>query len=162
VSAVAYSTQKAPYKFPGAAGRWRVTAEYKAALGGAFGSIDAWYALTGSSGKLTVPIGSWDVGMDGTFQLLSDASGVRNGNFTLQPSGVGYTNANYSTTRPVAMYAQASATCVVAAKTSYPETLTSATEFFVIAQIVSATGTETFAVLSSRGATVLSADFGLL
>lgn len=58
VSAMSYSTQRIPYKFPNSRSRWRFYSYAKAPIDGS-GSLDTW----GGGGNMAVliPIGSWHV-----------------------------------------------------------------------------------------------------
>lgn len=60
VSAVSYSTQKAPYLMPTATGKWRLVSLLRTS---SITTSNATYGSFQSNGwALTVPIGSWDVG----------------------------------------------------------------------------------------------------
>lgn len=61
ISAVSYSTHRAPYGFPTDGGVWDVIAFYKTAISGS-ASLNTW----GGSGKgmITMPVGPWDIEYD--------------------------------------------------------------------------------------------------
>jgi hypothetical protein len=68
VSAVSYSTQSVPYKFPRDKGRWRVSSEYRADLAQASPVSGTYYDI---GARLTFPLGAWVEGYEGTAIVLN-------------------------------------------------------------------------------------------
>lgn len=84
VSAVAYSNQDTPYKFPRGDNRWEIVVPYYASTSMTAGAITllTWYAITGA--VLNVPIGKHRVGYRVTLQAVKSAvAGAVGANITL-------------------------------------------------------------------------------
>lgn len=73
VSAVAYSTQKAPYLFPTSRGRWTLTSLYISRTSVAQTTAGTWYY---ANNTLNIPIGEWSGGYYGT--ILNTHAGTTN------------------------------------------------------------------------------------
>jgi hypothetical protein len=117
VSAVSYSTQKAPYGFPAQRGKWGVLSMYKAAVSQTTPTSVTWYNV--GSNKLTIPTGEWDVSyrvsvtanstsITSNFQtnisasLSTSTSAESDVDFTCLGNYLGYVSANlYTVTLPV-------------------------------------------------------------
>lgn len=76
VSAVAYSTQKAPYGLPVDGGRWTVEMIAETTLTKSTTVAQTWYNGSGSSDQLvlTIPIGKWFAGYDLTYGVSRAAN----------------------------------------------------------------------------------------
>lgn len=68
VSAVAYSTQDTPYRFPKEKEKWRVSAEFRIDLAQASPVSGTYYDV---NARLTFPLGSWVEGYEGTAIVLN-------------------------------------------------------------------------------------------
>ncbi len=158
VSAMAYSTQKAPYGFPSQKEKWRVSAvSYNYPMVVSIGSINTWHAYYFG---INVPIGSWMLGMKGAVGFQSTVAGIRSGFFGLLNSP---TNTNYSSDLTGRVYSAASVTTALnTVSIQAPLTLAAATTYTPYGAIDSATGTETWNLYGSQALTVLYADNALL
>jgi len=74
VSAVSYSTQKAPYGFPAQRGKWVIESITKALGTQSSPTVNVWYNI--NSEQLNVPIGSWRLYYLGDAQANSASSSV--------------------------------------------------------------------------------------
>jgi hypothetical protein len=84
VSAVSYSTQKAPYGMPIDTGRWRVESIYKSDSSQSTPTQNVWYnELTD---RVSIPIGQWLAGYKGTYRLREAAGTTVEGEATLSTS----------------------------------------------------------------------------
>ena len=100
VSAVSYSTQKAPYGFPAQEGKWTVATLYKSQRIIAISAITNWSAGVAPN-ILNVPTGAWEVGINGCLALVSSVSGTRNGILCLASAQPTTTSPLMPAARPV-------------------------------------------------------------
>jgi hypothetical protein len=83
VSAVSYSTQKVPYLFPDPKGKWEVNATYAGNVGAVtISGLSQWFNLLA---QLTMPIGEWIIGYEGTVQGVAGTS-ISQWGFLLSPA----------------------------------------------------------------------------
>lgn len=72
LGSTAYSTERAPYGFPAARGKWTVSTIINTSMNIGIAALNTWYA--GSAFSLTVPTGEWDLGYVWYFEV--DGSGA--------------------------------------------------------------------------------------
>lgn len=155
ISAMSYSTEKAPYKFPTAAGRWYVECQYYANVASAALTANTWKTITGAN--ITVPIGSWDIGYEG-------CAYISGGSITIDPHlGLGTTvDAMPDRRTEQGFYTGAATTAFKYAINRYADiTLTSATVYYVNVLAVTVSGT-TMGIDASSGICIVRAKFALL
>jgi hypothetical protein len=84
VSAVSYSTQKVPYGFPADSGRWTITALFKASISQSSPTTFTYYF--GDKHILNVPIGSFNLELNGCHNTTRAAGGELGGSAALSTS----------------------------------------------------------------------------
>ena len=139
VSAMSYSTQKAPYGMPVNTDRWLVETLNRATLSGSYGAINTW---TSHIFRITCPIGQATLEYAATFQVNSTVSGVRDSFITLSAGAP----ASGDAIQPLsaALYGATGTQAKGNVGRSLQISLTSATDYTLYSFILSATGTETF------------------
>lgn len=98
VSAVVYSTQKAPYGFPGQRGKWTVETLSRTQITVSAASTSVWY---NSNIQLTLPLGEWDLGYQGIHSVTSAGSGYVSANISLSTSASSVTDTRFPSQTPV-------------------------------------------------------------
>lgn len=86
VTSVVYSSNKAPYGMPVQKDRWAVETLIKSSVqSAAFGGLGVWIT-TSMASALTVPIGAWKIGYQGTLHHAATVAGAQSGFFQLSSS----------------------------------------------------------------------------
>jgi hypothetical protein len=154
VSALAYSVQANPYGWANDTLRWEVLLKQMTSTSVTFGSVDQWYV---SPISLTLPIGNWQrLGYEGSFMLISTVAGTRHGHFTLASSAP--TNAVRNQNLTSTIYFNPSTTVALSTlNKSIPYTNTAQETHSIYADILTATGSETYLVRGDLGAVLISA-----
>lgn len=135
VSAVSYSTQKAPYLFPAAIGKWKLISLFRSQV--ATTSNANFGSFNGGGCKLTVPIGDWVVGYDmGLFN--ASTTGVV---FNLSPTDItgtakGAEDLRYSSQ----IVAAAASTAISPTNRRVPEQVTSQSGYVMYSQGATVSG----------------------
>lgn len=159
VSAVAYSTSVNPYGWVADKGRWEVSSLIRYAyLGIAIGGVSQWF---GSGQTLTVPVGAWEVGYEGVYGLTSTVSGSRNGGVALRGTATHLlANADYAGPLSAMIFngGLSTGSWYEAMGRSVEVSLSAAEVFTLCGQIASATGTETWEILGTRGISTVFAN----
>lgn len=163
VGNIDYSTQKAPFGFPTAVGRWSLESIYILSITGiAIAAIDQWSGYT--SAAITVPVGAWKLVHIGAYLQRSTAARAIEATFTMTSTSIlPVVNAVYSHPLSIRAYSHASVTALVTPV--YIETevvLPTATAFYPACQIPAASGTETWEIVGARGRVSYKAEFGYL
>ncbi len=162
VSAMSYSTQKAPYGMPVESGKWTILATSQVLESVSVPSLNVWYA---ANHQLQVPVGDWVVGWEGTVAAVSTVSGTRNMNVTLAgTTTLPAVNAAYAHPLTVMIYNMnvSSTDWFVNGSRSRGVTLTAAETFSIKGMVSTATGAESWTVRGDRGPVVISAKNGYL
>jgi hypothetical protein len=154
ISAASYATVSTPFGFPRNKDKWVIRIISLTSPGNiTIGGINTWWA-----GQLsfTVPMGAWKVGYQGTFRFDSTVSGTRSGFVTLAPSAPA--SADWSGLL-VGRLVQAACTFVICGcNRSDDRVLAAAAVYTIYVSIDAATGTETAAIGSNQGGTLLYAE----
>lgn len=151
VSAVAYSTQSAPYGFVTDKGRWSIQTLGKSSETVAIGGLNTYYS---SNQKLTVPTGKWELSYSSILSQNSTVSGSRSGFFILSYTSTWVTSGELVSR----LYQKPSGDIVMG--TIYRKaniTLSTETIFSLFGGIDIATGTETWAIRGDQGTSVIQA-----
>lgn len=154
LSAIAYSLLRVPYGLPSDSIKWRVFLKSINDLTVSIGATNTWVS---SNLSLPIPAGSWRIGYETVIGLQSTVAGTRNGNCVLSPPTV--TASVYNQDLSAMLFNAASV--VSAFSTIKRETsarLAAVTTYTIFGAIVSASGSESFSVLGTRGATIIYAD----
>lgn len=158
VSAVSYSTQKAPYGLPSDKGKWGVLM-YAPTTGPsvAMASANTWYSNSLSS---TVPVGPWILGYDLAFQGVG-STGFSYGILVLSPATPTNTDQKSELTSMIFGLA-APGQIIVQVSRRTPVQLSTATTYIIYTAFVSASGTVSAALRGDTAPTVIYAEFAYI
>lgn len=152
ISAVDYSGVKAPFGMPTQGDRWLIETQTRADESPGFGALNLW---TASNHKITVPVGNWLLGWQGTVSIDSTVAGTRNGQIALTgTTNLPVTNGSYQHPLSVMLFNSGLSSIswyIDGTGKTVPISLSTAETFTLAAQIVSATGSETWGVRGGRG-----------
>lgn len=139
VGATSYSTQKVPYLLPAQHGKWKVFGLWVNSEAVSTTPANQWFPTLGV--KLTVPVGAWELGYQGSL-WNSGTAGTRSASITLASSAP--TNALYTQNELAeAMFSGASAgDLVVPVRKQSPISLAAATLYTVYFSTSVATGSD--------------------
>jgi hypothetical protein len=149
IAAISYSTHDKPHGFPCQEARWIVGCYINNVIAVAITSVNNWFVASGA--KLSVPIGEWDLSMQGEVSQDSTAGSVRSAWVTIATT----TPAAVASARPplglpfyIRMYNGASSQAVLSDAGRYNGeiSLTAAANYFLYGTCDVASGTETWSV----------------
>lgn len=151
ISAVYYSANRSPYGFPATRSKWAIDAIYLQSITTSIGAINNWSA---SVCKLSVPIGTWELGYAGIVQLVSTVSGARDGQVLMHNSPT-HGQRNYELITHI--YDPATTVISESVTRTKLEDLTGATTYTMHVDIIAATGSESYSIRGDRGPFVMRA-----
>jgi hypothetical protein len=99
VSAVAYSSVKAPFGMPVDVFRWEVISLYKAAASQLSPSASVWYNM--ASAQLSVPVGQWQLGYQGMVAADKSTTTLIHVTATLSTTNNSETDLDYTVTNQI-------------------------------------------------------------
>lgn len=152
IAAAYYSNQRAPYGFPSQQGKWVVNSTFKIQESVSLGATSVWHGATG--GKITVPIGEWDLGYHGQINLNSSANGLRTGMFILYAGTPNNSVINYPRTARTFSPVNTGAYTTDHSISPYirePESVSTATVYGIYGYIFLSSGTETYQIKGDQG-----------
>lgn len=154
VSAVSYSTQKAPYGMPVQRGKWRLSSLVTYNLGANFASANVW---VNTNFQLAITVGEWRTGYNGTFGMGGSSSGQQGAFYCL--SSTTPTNAVYSQESTTRSFTNASNTATLVSL--FRENMTSVSSqvaYVLYAATDASTGTGYWQVRGDQGIVEIFAE----
>lgn len=134
MSAVAYSTQKAPYGFPADEGQWEIISLHKSQQSQAAATVSVWYNV--GSVKITVPVGAWDVTTMCPLLFSGAVAGAFTASTSLSTGASSESNTEFTSSINAANTLQLSATVTK----SRPIKVSSATDYYQVEKYSQNTG----------------------
>lgn len=160
ITSTFYSIQESPYGFITQKNKWQIISLINASETVTIGGVNAWYVSVG--GKLTVPIGEWDVGYSGAFQANSTVSAVRDCHIAFESSAPTNNSRIQRRTSQLTYTGVASADVLGTLTRMAPESLAAQTSFLLYGDITAASGTETWKIRGDVGPVALTANFNYI
>jgi hypothetical protein len=144
-----YSGETVPYNFPAKKEKWTIGCYVNILMDISLGSLNDWYIASGT--RLGIPIGDWELSLQGEFCQASSVSGIRSGWVTAAataPTAISASAPPRSALFYVRLFMQASVTLAInsGAKVTAPLSLSAATDYYLYGAVDAATGTETWQV----------------
>jgi hypothetical protein len=144
-----FSTQKVPYGFPIARGKWVIRSLWKIVLSQVTPVADTWYNL--GSANITIPIGQWEVNLDFPASADRNTAGAVAVTSTFSTSSSAETNSAYTQNKEVAATGATGIQNFNANRTSDYEDISAATIYYALVRTRSST-VQTIYQLADRSA----------
>lgn len=144
-----YSGEAVPYNFPSKKEKWTVGRYFTTTIDNAIGSLNDWYVA--SPTRFNIPIGEWELSLQGEFGQASTVAGVRSGWVTAAssaPAAISSAVPPRSGLFYIRLYVAASSAVVLSGggKVTAPLSLSAATDYYIYGAVDANTGTETWQV----------------
>ena len=153
VSAMAYSTSKAPYGMPTQKGKWEVTVLVNAIQSAiTIASPNVWTSLIN---RITVPVGDWVLSIAGTYQQAGTT--ITHGHILLAPATPTNAVRTYELTS-IIWNGAAPTNNLATVNRSSSISLTTATDYINYADVATSTGATTTIVRGDLGQVVFKAE----